>query len=228
MQDETNNTTDTTDDLAALETEIRDAIASGENIQDAVHHITLKAMDANKLDLESIRRIITAVMQGVHDGAQQQLQHTTDQTQSAKKQITDAIAGLDSALAGFAEASKLALQEATGNAKRFSEKELSRAQKDLESLESLFVDTVQDTAAAAKGTISEILHDLSNHARNNGTAVGRQLKETLSTFTQQVTSVGHAQLDAGNHLAHATTNFIRKIASGVLDGVKDHKNNDLK
>jgi uncharacterized protein DUF6781 len=221
MQNETNNTTDKNDDLAALETEIRDALAHSTNIQDTVHRITLKAMNANRLDLESMRRIITAVMQGVHDGAQHQLEHASDQTQSAKSQITEAVTGLDSALARFAEASKLALEEAAGRAQKFSDKELSRTRTDLESLESLFVDTLQDTAKATQGLVSETLHDLGNHARNNGTAVGEQLKETLTIFTQQMTSVGHAQLEAGAHLAHSTADFIHKIANGVLDGIKD-------
>lgn len=221
MQNENSSTIDKIDDLAALETEIRDALTHGVHIQETVHRITLKAMNANSLDLESMRRIITAVMQGVHDGAQHQLQHTSEQTHSAKTQITEAVTGLDSALARFAEASKLALEEAAGRAQKFSDKELSRTRTDLESLEDLFVDTLQDTAKVTQGLISETLHDLGNHARNNGTAVGEQLKETLAILSQQMTSVGHAQLEAGAHLAISTADFIHKIASGVLDGIKD-------
>jgi len=221
MQNENEDTTDNNDDLAALEADIRNAVAHGTNIQDTVHRITLKAMNANRLDLESIRRIISAVISGAHEGTQHHLQHATDQTESAKSQITAAINGLDSALARFAEASKLALQEAAGRAQKFSDKDLSRTRNDLESLENLFIDTLQDTAKATQGLASETLRDLSNHARNNGTIVGEQLKETLAVFSQQISSVGHAQLEAGAHLAHATADFIHKIANGVLDGIKD-------
>ncbi len=221
MQNENNNAIEKFDDLAALETEIRDALAHGKHIQETVHRITLKAMNANSLDLESMRRIITAVIQGVRDGAQHQLQHTNEQTHSAKTQITEAVTGLDSALARFAEASKLALEEAASRAQKFSDKELSRTRTDLESLEDLFVDTLQDTAKVTQGLVSETLHDLGKHAKNNGTAVGEQLKETLSILTQQMTAVGHAQLEAGAHLAISTADFIQKIASGVLDGMKD-------
>ena len=118
-----NNTTQENDDIATLENDIREAVAKGTDIQDTVHRITLKAMKADRLDIESIRRIVTAVMQGIHQGAEHQLQHTTDQAHTAKTQISDAISGLDAALARLAEASKLALQEAAGNAKQFSEKE---------------------------------------------------------------------------------------------------------
>ncbi len=74
-------------DIEALETEIREAVASGSHIQDTVHRLTLKAMDAQRIDLESIQRIITAVMQGAHDGATQQLQQATNQAHAAKSQV---------------------------------------------------------------------------------------------------------------------------------------------
>jgi len=209
------------DDLKSLEAEIREALANGTHVKETVHRLTLKAMNAKNIDLDSLQRIVTAVLQGVHDGATQQLQHAADQTQAAKSQVTEAVAGLDAALAGFAQASKLAVEEAAGQAKKFSEQELTRTRSDLEGLENLFLDTLHQTATAAQGLLSDVLHDLSRHAKNNGTAVGSQLKETLATFAQQVASVGHAQLESGATLAHATADIIGKIASGVLSGISD-------
>lgn len=217
-----NKTADINDDLNKLERDIHDALVDGTNIQKTVHDLTLKAMKADRLDIDSIRRIVTAVINGVQEGAQQQLVTAANQTQAAKSQISDAISGLDSALARLAEASKLAVQEATGRAQKFSDKELARTRSDLESLENLFIDTLQNTASAAKGVISEILQDVTNHAKNNGTIVGSQLKETLGVIAQQAASVGHAQIEASAHLAQATAGFIHKIATGVLSGIKDH------
>ncbi|MCB1986228.1 MAG: hypothetical protein H6936_10190 [Burkholderiales bacterium] len=217
-----NATTDINNDLSKLERDIHDALVEGVNIQETVHNLTLKAMKADRLDIDSIRRIVTAVVNGVQEGAQQKFINAANQTQTAKSQVSDAISGLDSALARLAEASKLAIQEAAGRAQKFSDKELVRTRSDLESLESLFLDTLQNTASAAKGVISEILHDVTNHAKNNGTIVGTQLKETLGIFAQQAASVSHAQIEAGAHLAQATAGFIHKIATGVLSGIKDH------
>lgn len=216
------NTVNINDDLRQLERDIHDALVEGTNIQETVHNLTLKAMKADRLDIDSIRRIITAVTSGVQEGAQQKFLTVSSQSQTAKTQITAAISGLDSALARFAEASKLAVQEAAGHAQRFSDKELVRTKTDLESLESLFLDTLQNTASAAKGVISDILHDAANHAKNNGTVVGTQLKETLATFAQQAASVSHAQIDASAQLAQRTAGFIHKIATGVFSGIKDH------
>ncbi len=210
------------DELSKLEQDIYDALVDEVNVRETVHNLTLKAMKADRLDIDSIRRIVTAVASGVHEGAQQKFLTANDQTQTAKSQITAAIAGLDSALARFAEASKLALQEAAGHAQKFSDQELVRTRSDLEGLETLFLDTLKNTSSATQGLVSDIFHDITKHAKNNGTLVGTQLKETLGIFAQQAASVGQAQMEAGAQLTHATAGFIHKIASGVLSGIKDH------
>ncbi|SFP94457.1 hypothetical protein SAMN05216419_103618 [Nitrosomonas cryotolerans] len=229
MQNKNSNAAGHNIDMATLETEIRHAVAEGTHIQETVQHLTLKAMNADSLDFESLRRIVTAVMQGAHQGVNQQLQQTTNQTQTAKTQITETITGLDSALAKFAEASKLAVEEAASRAQKYSDQELTRTRTDLESLEGLLLETLQDAATATKGLVSDTLHDFINHAKRNGTAVGEQLKETLAIFAQQTASIGHDQLDVGTHLAHTTANLIREIASGILTGIKDqHKSGETK
>ena len=224
MNNENNNTID--HDLSTLETEIHDAVAHGTNVKEAVKHLTLKAMNADRLDTESIQRIVTAAMQGVREGANHQLQQTKDQSEIAQKQIVEAIAGLDSALAKLAEASKLAMEEATSQTHHFSDTELNRVRSDLEGLESIFLDTLKDTAATTKGIAADTLHDLAQHAQNNGTAVGEQLKETLVTLAQQMSLVGKAQLKAGINLTHETAIFLKEIASGIITGVEDRNKND--
>ena len=220
MQNETGSNVSNSNDITKLEAEVRNAVAQGDNVQETVRRLTLTALSAQH-DLESLRRIMTAVMQGVREGVQQPLQQATAQAHTAQTQITNAVAGLDAALAQLAEASKLALEEAAGRAQKFSHEELAHARADLESLEALFLDTLQVSASAAKGLVADTLHDLASHAKHNGTAVGTQLKDTLTTFTQQMTLVGHAQLDAGVQLTHATADLLRKIAAGVLSGLTE-------
>ncbi len=221
MQNKTNKNADNANDMAALETEVRDAVAQDSNVQEAVRHLTLKALSTQIHDLASLRSIMTAVIQGAREGAQQKLQQTTAQTQTAKAQITDAISGLDAALAQLAEASKLAVEEAAGRVQKFSREELANARADLESLETLFLETLQTSASAAKGLMADTLHDLVAHAKRNGTAVGTQLKDTLTIFSQQITATGQGQLEAGVKLTHVTVDLMRKIAAGVLSGVAE-------
>lgn len=223
MQSKNNNVID--NDLTSLETEIHDAIAHGTNVKGAVKHLTLKAMNADRLDAESLRRIVTAAMQGVREGANHQLQHVNDQSETAQNQIKEAVAGLDSALAKLAEASKLAMEEASSRTHHFSDTELMRVRSDLEGLESIFLDTLKDTAATTKGLAADTFHDLARHAQNNGTAVGEQLKKTLVTLAQQMALVGKAQLKVGVNLTHETAKFLGEVATGIITGVEDRNKN---
>ena len=93
--------------------------------------------------------------------------------------------------------------------------------ENLESMETLFLDTLERSASATQDLIRETLSDLATHARRNGTAVGSQLKDTLTAFSQQMTAVGQTQLEAGVELTHAITNLMREAASDALAGIAE-------
>lgn len=221
MQNESNSTMHNQDDMAKLEADVRDAIIHGGDIKEAVRQLTLKSMQAHRLDIKSMGRIATAVMQGVHDGAQHKLEQASEQSHTAQHQISHAVSGLDTAFAQFAEASKLVVEEAAGKAQQFSREELTKTRADLATLEELFMDILQQSASVAKGVIAETLNDLFTHAQRNGTTIGAQLQETLATFTHQISSVGQAQFEAGLQLSQATADLLHKIASGVLAGISE-------
>lgn len=221
-------TPDTTANTSALEAEIRNTMAQGDNVRQEVQDLTVKALSSQNQDRESMRHVMTAVMKGVREGAQEKLQQTSTHTQSTLAPLYDAVAGLDAALAQFAEASKLALEEAAGRAQKFSDEELARVRANLEGVESLFLDVVQGAATAAQDLVKETLGDLVMHAKRNGTAVGSQLKDTLSTFNHQMTSTGQNQLEAGLELTHAITHLMREAAAGVLTGIAERVKPDDK
>lgn len=219
---------DATADISALEAEVRSAIAQGDNVQQAVHDLTVTALSTQKHDLQSLGRLMTSVMGGVRAGAQQRLEHTAASPHTVLISVNDALAGLDSALAKLAEASKLALEEAAGRAQKFSDEELTRVRSELESVESLFLETVRASATAAQTAVSDVLHDFVVHAKRNGTAVGSQMRDTLTVFNNQMTSTGKTRLEAGMQLTHAITDLMRQVAAGILTGIAERVKPDDK
>jgi len=216
------NKTDNTHNIAALESEVRAAVEQGHDVQETVRQLTLRKISARSLDIESLRQITLAVVRGARAGAQKELSKSAAQASIAKAQLKQAITGLDVALAQFAEATKLALQEAAGRAQRYSSEDLSRTRADLETLETIFLETLQASASSSKDAAGDILHDLAAHSRTHGSAVGAQLQETLSVITHQLATTGRSQVVAGLHLAKATSDLVRQIAAGVLTGLADH------
>ncbi len=222
MQNETANTNDESNDNAAFETEVRTAVEQGQNVQEMVRQLTLRKISARSLEIESLRKIAGAVLRGAKAGAQQQLDQSASQTETARAQLKQAVAGLDAALAQLAEASKLAVEEASSRAHQYSSEDLTHTLSELGKLEAMFLETLQTSAGSTRDAASDILHDLAAHTRTHGSAVGSQLKETLSVITHQLSLAGRTQVVAGLHLAQATSDLLRQITAGVLTGIADH------
>ena len=213
---------ETSSDTSNLEAEVREAVEQGNDVQERVRQLTLRFISARSLDIESVRQTADAVLRGAQAGVQKELQHTSAQTHIARDHLKQAVTGLDIALAQFAEAAKLAVEEAAGRAQKYSSEDLKRARSDLENLEKMFVETLQNSASAAKNAAGEILHGLAAHARTQGSAIGTQLKETLSVFAHHIGAAGRAQAGVGLHLAKNTSDLVRQIAAGVLTGLAEH------
>ncbi len=223
MQNDNHDAARTDKDVTQLTEEIKEAIEQGGDVENAVRNLTLKAIHSNGLDIESLKQIATAVMEGAQAGAQQKMTLAEGQSQTARTQITQAVSGLDSAFAQLASASKLALEEAAGKAKRFSDSDLAKARADLEELEAVFLDTLKHTASAAQGLVAETLQDLLTHAQHNGTAVGGQIKDTLAVLAHQIASAGRAQFEAGIKLTQMTADLLYKISTGVFSGITSNQ-----
>ncbi|MDH4234445.1 MAG: hypothetical protein OEV15_04855 [Gallionella sp.] len=216
MNSETGNNTST------LETEVRATVEHGNNVQEKVRQLTLRVISSRSLDIQSVRQAAESVLRGAQAAVEKELQNSSAQTHIARDHLKQAVTGLDIALAQFAEAAKLAVDEASSRAQKYSSEDLKRARSDLENLEKMFLETLQNSASATKNAAGDILHDLAAHTRTHGSAVGAQLKETLSVFARHIGEAGRAQVGVGLHLAKNTSDLVRQIAAGVLTGLADH------
>ncbi len=209
-------------DNDTFEAEVRSAVEQGHNVQEMVRQLILRRISARTLDIESLQQIAASVLRGARSAVQKEFNLSAAQTETARMQLKQAVAGLDAALAQLTAAARLAIEEAAGRAQQFSHDDLARARSDLESLEAMFLETLQSSATAARDIAGETLHDLAAHYRTQGSAVGTQIKESLSVITHQLSAAVRTQTVTGLHLAQATGDLLRQIAAGVLSGVADH------
>ncbi|HEY5995155.1 MAG TPA: DUF6781 family protein [Gallionellaceae bacterium] len=209
-------------DTKHLEAEVRKAVEEGFDVQERVRQITLRIIRARSFEIKSLQQATLAVLRGASAGVQKDIHQSSEQSKIALEHLKQAVTGLDVALAQFAEAAKLAVEEASGRAQRYSNEDLTRAREDLEKLEKMFVESLQTSASATKDAAGDMLHGLASHARIQGSAVGRQMKDTLETITRQLGAAGSAQVGIGLHLARNTSDLLRQIAAGMLTGLADH------
>lgn len=192
----------------------RTAVERSDDIRHDVRALTLKALSEGHLDTKKINKVIRAVMEGVSIGAEAK-------GEQAKDALTDAMSGMDDALAKSAEASKLAIEEAAGHVKDFSSHDLKGALDDLLALEELFFDTVRDVAKGTSETVKETLGDLVKHAEQNGTNVGKTALDATTSLNQKLSNT---LKDTASASIQATANVVAHIANasaGILEGIAD-------
>jgi len=201
-------------DVEQLKVTASKAVESGADIHNEVRDITLKALQQGELDFEHINKVIKAVTEGVSAGS-------LTQGDNAKEALNQAVSGLDQALLASVESSKLAVDEATGRIKDFTQQDVKRAVNDVESLEELFLETLTGVAQASSGTVKEIMTDLHSHLQRSGTAVGEKSGEVLSGLHQSLSQIGHESAKNSAQMTQQAGESVARIASGFLAGIAD-------
>ena len=194
------------------ETKVQDAMEHGENIRDAVRDITLEALSAGALGAQQIREVVRAVFRGAARGVQRK----DTRTEQALREV---MAGMDDALAKAVEASRLAIEEAAGQVQKFGAKELWRGLEDLAILENLFLNTVTNTAQAARSAAGDILSDLVRHACITGTSTGAATRAAVKKLTKSLGKDLRDYADSSAEAAQEAGNAIAMAAAGILEGI---------
>lgn len=177
-----------------------------------VRAITLDALTRGHLDTDALKRVTAAVVKGAREGA-------APLGEPGGQALKEAMRGLDEALAGAAEAAQLAIQEAAGRTSEFSRQGLKRAADELATLQTLFVETLQDAARNTRGVVQATFTELAEHARTSGSAVGQRTRIALEQLTQAVTAGAREQTQKGTEVARHEAALLAGLAAGVLQGI---------
>jgi hypothetical protein len=190
--------------------EIREAVQSGSDVHEKIKTITLKALTERQLDRENIKNVAEAVSKGITEGM-------TAQNEHAKEAFAHAVSALDDALAAAAEASKLAIEEAASRVSEYSHHDLNGATEDLQDMEGMFLDTLEKAAKSSTQVVSDIVSDFVSHARQSGTAVGKQVLTALDALKE----LPHWGKETVVSSAVAATITLAQIGSGILSGIAE-------
>lgn len=190
------------------------SVEEGVDIRAKVRDLTLQALRTRKLDPDEIKPVIAAVTEGISVGAGKY-------AGEVKAALKEGMAGMDEALTKAAEATRLALEQLTSQAKDFSEADLDWALVNLRRLEEEFLDTVGTVAKSTAGKARQELEELVTHARRTGTDTGAKVKETMSTFGNKVSATLHEGKAAGKDAAREMSSRLAALAGGILAGMAD-------
>ncbi|ABM04559.1 conserved hypothetical protein [Psychromonas ingrahamii 37] len=215
------NKSDLSENREKLEDEIKQAVQTGDDIRDAVRRITLKALNQGKLNTKEVQQVVSAVVKGASEGA-------VNQGLKSKDSLLSAVSGLDDALSWVAEASKLALEEAAGDIKTFAKQDVKKITDDLLVLEDIYLETLKRVAKESNKLIGSTLNNIERHARDSGTAVGRQTTEIVNMLNYQLGENLSETVAAGSDSALKLASQLSYAAAGFLDGIAQTLESKLK
>jgi len=192
----------------------RETVAQSHDIENDIRNIVVQALKEGEMQPEEIKQTLNEVVEGACDGLNS---HEGDSGEALKQVLT----GVDAALGQVAQASKLAIEEASGNLQDFSDHDLKRALNDLETLESLFFDTLNEVANKGKETSHETLKDLLVHLQNSGSSVGQAVKGILTGLHNDLSTDGRLQKIQAADIAKSAGVTLARVSSGILAGIAD-------
>jgi polyhydroxyalkanoate synthesis regulator phasin len=192
----------------------RDAVIQNQDIENEIRQIVVQALKEGDLQAESIKQAINDVLEGA-------LEAQNAQSSIDKEALRQVVSGIDLALSQIAEASKLAIEEASGNIKEFTNHDLKRALNDLKDLEVLFFETLNDVAKKGTDTLQETLKEFISHAKNTGSSVSHTVEEILTGLNRTFTRSERLKYIEAADIAKSAGASIARIASGFLAGIAD-------
>jgi len=191
----------------------RDTVLGDENIENNIRYIVVQALKEGKMQPEEIKQILNEVIEGACEGVTIQ--------SGSKDELKQVVTGIDDALTQVAGALKLAIEEASGNLQEFSDHDLKHALNDIETLESLFFDSLNEVANKGQETAHKTLRDLLSHFQNSGTSVGQSVKEILTGLHHDLSKDGRLQKIQMADIAKSTGATAAHVASGLFAGIAE-------
>jgi gas vesicle protein len=138
-----------------------------------------------------------------------------------KDGLKQAMAGLDEAVAGAAQAASYTLREAATQGKAFKDNELKASLEQLRDLETQMVEALKQTASQSGGKLKEELGYLVDHLKISGTRTGEEAREALRQLASGVKASAKAGQAGLSESASTATERLSQVACGILDALSD-------
>ena len=190
----------------------QESVKQGENLRTGVRELTLSALRGRELTVEQIKRVVSAVTQGVNLGA-------ASSKLDPERVLSEAFSGMDDAVLKAVQANHLALQQLSTQGQGGS-----RAQKtldDLERLEDEFLKTIKDATRQGSQQLRDQWASLLQQKETAGTATQTQIEQTLEQFSDRMRDAVRQQRRVALKAGEAMAENFAALASGILIGLTE-------
>lgn len=208
------------DHQAMIEKFAQASAIGSEQLRQAVHDATLRALQGRELSLKGIRTVIGQVTQAVTQAATAGTAQG-GATSQAETLLDSAVAGMDDALLKAVEANRVALQRLVDQGVSLRESHLKKALSDLEKMEDTMMAAVTKAAGAAGNPLAAPWAQVLEKFNLSGTKTGAQAAGTAEQLLGQVHDAMRETRAASLKAAQTLADSYTALVSGVLIGLSD-------
>lgn len=204
----------TTENLQDIMEPVREAASRDDDIRSKVRQLVTDAILKREADPKAIRSVMQAAVEGLGTGLAQR----AGQTGEALK---EAVGGLDQAIAKSTYAMRMAIEEAAGQGRQFSEQDLTEALENLRRMETDLMDLLKQTGDKTQGTLKSEFEHLREHLTRNGTDTGVQVRDMLAVLKGKLAIAGAGAVGEAGQTALEARGRLAAVSSGILRGLAD-------
>ena len=192
----------------------QESVKQGENLRTAVRELTLNALRGRELTVEQIKRVVSAVTQGVNLGA-------ASSKMDPERVLGEAFTGMDEAVLKAVQANHLALQQLSAQGQSMRESHMKKALDELERLEDEFYATIKDAAKKGSKQVKDQWASVLQRTESSGTGTASQIEATLEEFGDRMHEAIKQQRRTALKATEAMAENFTTLASGILIGLTE-------
>lgn len=182
-------------DNAKIKNIVTAIVAKGENLRARVSEVVTNAADKAATTPTGLIDLSRSVLDGAIAALDKSVSRDPD---SILRQVID---GLGDGLSTTALATRLAMEEAKAEQKRFAEEDLSTTTRDLRAVGERFVDTISQATGKFKSMTGTELSALRQHAEQTMKRLLPSINAALATIQEHPLQFGRESVGAGVQLS---------------------------
>lgn len=187
-----------------------------QQLRQAVHDATLRALQGRELSLANIRKVVTQMTQAASAGA-----GMGAPAGQMEAMLDNAVTGMDEALLQAVEANRVALQRLVDQGVTLRETQLKKALTDLEKMEDTMLSAVKKAAGAAGDPLAGPWTQVLEKFNLSGTQTGAKASDTVEQMVSQAHNALRETRAASMKAAQTLAESYTALVSGVLMGMSD-------
>ena len=183
-------------------------------LKERVRALVLDAVLRRNADPKALREVLRDAVAGVGDGLGRR-------GEVAGHALQEAMQGLDEAIGKSVYALQMALEEAWGRGRQFTQQDLKEAADAVKDLEDDLLRTLKETADRAQGGVRDEFVRMSDHLRRTGTDTGARVRDVLALLQTRLNTAASGATTDAREAARTAASRLAQVASGILRGLAD-------